>query len=210
MRVIAIETGYCCPVAACVYQKGVLFLYDTQCELTQQKEYFTDFSSLEYLVKVDKFRWTDFMITPGDKLESSDYGDLMVNRQVVEPLIPLPIGSKSISKASLGLYVETLKALYRDQPTMVSEIDQAFQTGDLLEELTRLARACPLGVLKEYDEHLVVMTRLLGYQYIVKRVREVLSSDNWFGAEDANFLFSRLFRLEMKNWIRVSQSKGLV
>lgn len=207
MRVIAVETGYSCPLVACVYQRDGLFLYDTQGQLSQQKEYFTDFASLENLVTVDRFRWSDFVITLGDKLESGNYGELLVNGQVVEPLTPLPIGSRAISRSSLWLYVETLKTLYEDKPLVIKEIEESYESGELLEEINRLAGSIPLGVLKEFDERLVVMTRLQGYQYIVKRVREILAGDDWFRAEDANYLFSRLFRLELKNWVRMGPRK---
>lgn len=207
LRVIAVEnvsvgsSDAVEPAIACVFKEKLLHVYDTFGELYNQKEYFGSFESLEYLIKKNKYEWTDFYVEKGQLITRDIYGNIVVEGDVIDPFLPLEEGGGKISNVSLKIYYEFLKTKNKDNAEAMTTLQNSFESGELKNEIESIVNNSPFKEFNDIDKELIVRCKIDGYNYIINSIKKHLKTGDYYRFDDINYMFSRLFKLEKNNYI---------
>lgn len=190
-------------IISCVYKDGQFLVYDTFGQLYHQKEYFTDFSSLDYWVQKGCYEWTDFSIPTGQLVFRDTEGSILVDRKKVKSFNPLIDEIGDVSNVSLKIFHEFLKSINRNYPDNYSDILRSYKSGDFQKEIRQIISENYLEELLPIDKEIIIKSRILGREYLIDYVRKLLSSDDDMKIHKITFFFTRLFKLEASNYIKI-------
>lgn len=206
IRVIAVE---CCQannkeaVLSCVYKQEAFHVYDTHGQLYLQREYFSDFNSLDFYIKKGKYEWTDFWIEKGQTIYRNEDGLIYADDKRIPAFAPLGDGQGEIGRVSLKLFYEFLKTANRNNASMIKEITTEFENGSFRQQVSETVRENPLTNILALDKEIIVKTRILERKYIIDYVKKLLSSDDEMRISKITFFFTRLFKLEEANYVMI-------
>lgn len=208
LRIIAVETYDDfifdqLAIISCAYKDGQFLVYDTFGQLYYQKEYFTDFSSLDYWVKKGRYEWTDFSIRTGQLVFRDAEGSILVDDKKVKSFNPLTDEIRDVSNVSLKLFHEFLKSINRNYPDNYSDVLRSYKSGDFQKEIRQIISENYLEELLAIDKEIIVKSRIMGREYLIDYVRNLLSSDDDMKIHKITFFFTRLFKLEASNYIKI-------
>lgn len=190
-------------VIACAYKNNTLMVYDTFGELYYCKEYFTDITHLEGLVKFDKYKWTDFFINKGDKIYKDTFGNIIVNNEIIPDIDTIDEkNNNGISLITIKIYYEFLKTVNKDRPATLMELNKAYEIGKLKKDIEKIIEESPFTEFTQEDKRIIVRSRIHGYKFVINHVKKLLKSDSRYKFDEVHYFFSRLFKLEKNNYIK--------
>lgn len=207
LRVIAVEnvsvgsSDTVEPAIACVFKDKLLHVYDTFGELYHQKEYFGSFESLEYLIKKDKYEWTDFYVEKGQLITRDISGNIVVEGDIIDPFLPLEEGGGKISDVSIKIYYEFLKTKNKDNTEAMETLKGSSEPGALRKEIEAIVNDSPFKEFNDIDKELIVRCKIDGYTHLINNIKMHLKTGDYYRFDDINYMFSRLFKLEKNNYI---------
>lgn len=208
LKVIAVEVPFLIsylpvePVQACVYRDGQVYIYNTSGELLSPKEYPSYIETVEHAIKEGRYEWTDFYIEEGQVIARDYDYNILVENKVIEPFEKLQTQNTGIiSNLTLKLFNEFLKTCNKDNKDMVEALKISFQDGFFRKEVEDIVKNDVINELSNLDKEIVVRTKIEGQGYIVKYVKQLLSSDNYDKYIDINYFFRRVFNLEIYQYI---------
>lgn len=204
LRVVAVETM--CdfidnrePIMGCVYKDNELLIYDVFGNLWHSKDYLGDFAALDSCIKKGKFDWTDFTINSGQVISRDDKGVLTVDGWKTPCFRKLSAGTGEISSATMALFREYLEVVDKYNPGIVAESFGGY--GNLEQEIRESISADGLQDLSGFDKQIIVKARIFGRKFVLNYLRDLKYSEIDPQINQAFFFFSRLFTLEVSNYI---------
>lgn len=209
LRVVAVENISASsvdtfePAIACVYKDDKLQVYDTFGELYYQREYFEGFDSLKFLINKGKYQWTDFMIEKGKLVTRDTYKNITIDKEIIDAISPLAGETGIISDVSVKLFYRFLEKVHKNKPIILQNLILDFSSGEFKRAVEAAIRKNPMKDLLNDDSELIVRCRIEGMDFIANKFKEYAKSTDPLKIEQMTYYFSRIFKLETANYIRI-------
>lgn len=188
-------------VQACIYKDNNIYTYDKFGKFIEKKNYSDYINVIRFAVKEGKYTWTDFEITPGQIIKRNFNQEILVGDEVIEPIGKKKVSNKSISEITIKLFNEFLKTINKNSREMVDALKASFDDSLFRSEIENIVAEDTIDELSDLDKEIVVRSRIEGYKYIVRYVKEALEEDTHDKAIRINYFFRRVFNLELNSYI---------
>ena len=135
-------------------------------------------------------------------------GNIVIDTNIKETFTRFDVENRStISNLTLKLFNEFLKTCNKENRDMVEALKISFKDGFFRKEVEDIVKNDELNELSNLDKEIIVRSKIEGQKYIIKYVKELLSSANYDKYIDINYFFRRLFNLEIFNYIEFDKIK---
>jgi hypothetical protein len=211
LRIIAVQNCYGSfnnlfePTISCAYVNNKPYVYDTECSLYIQREYFSSLDHIDFLVKKGEFQWTDFSIENGQQVTRDYYDNIVIGEKIIEPLKAVTDAELKPGRISTRHYYEFLKTINKDNPEIYYQLDRDYLSLEFLRNISNMVGESPLTELSDYDMHITLRIRLEGSKFIADQVKNLMKNDNPYMKDEIHHLFSRIFILEREGYIQIKK-----